>query len=122
MWIRGWISALALVLAIVPELASAQGTTATLSGVVQDKDGKIPGVTVLVKDTKTGETQPAKTTNSEGVFSFPGLPAGTYTVTISFPGFKTVQVETRLAGGTTNALPPVTLEVGSIMEVVNVVG
>jgi hypothetical protein len=47
---------------------------------------------------------------SEGVFSFPGLPAGTYTVTISFPGFKTVEVETRLAGGTTNALPPVTLK------------
>ena len=121
---RGWIrtSVLALALAIVPALALGQGTTATLSGVVQDKDGKIPGATVVVKDTRTSETLPAKTTNAEGVFSFPGLPAGTYKVTITFPGFKTVEVETRLSGGSTNALPPITLQVGSINEVVNVVG
>src|SRR5436190_21525622 len=95
---RGWIAVLALALAFVPALAFGQSTTATLTGIVQDKDGKIPGATVVVKDTKTNETLPAKTTNSDGVFSFPGLPAGTYMVTITFPGFKTVNVETRLAG------------------------
>src|SRR5262245_41381816 len=112
---RGWTATvLALALAIVPALAFGQSTTSTLTGVVQDKDGKIPGATVVVKDIKTNEKIPAKVTNGEGAFSFPGLPAGTYKVTVTFPGFKTVEIETRLAGGTTNTLPPIVLEVGSI--------
>src|SRR5512141_2662376 len=103
---RGWVFVLALALALLPALASGQ-TTATLSGVVQDKDGRVPGATVVLKNVKTGETLPSQVTNETGAYSFPGLVAGTYSVTVTMQGFKTVSVETRVAAGTTNTLAPV---------------
>jgi hypothetical protein len=76
----------------------------------------------VVKNVSTGETLPTQTTNANGQYSFPGLAPGTYTVTITMTGFKTVQIQTRLAGGSTNTLPPTKLEVGQRTEIVNVAG
>jgi hypothetical protein len=74
--------------------AFAQGTSATLTGIVQDKDGNVSGATVVLKNLSTGETSPPQVTNQSGVYSFPGLTPGTYRVTITMTGFKTVEVET----------------------------
>src|SRR5580765_2121253 len=94
-----WIILLALVLVAAP--AFGQGSTTTsLTGSVVDKDGGVvPGATVVAKNNATGESL-TTTTNSSGVYSFPTLTAGTYTVTITLQGFKTVQVTSvRLLGG-----------------------
>ena len=120
---RGWIAVLsvALVLAFWATPAAAQGgsNTATLSGVVTDKDGGvIPGATVTVKNVDTAETQ-SKVTNEAGGYAFPGLNVGSYKVTITLTGFKTADIDVRLTAGSTNTITT-KLEVGAISEVVNV--
>jgi hypothetical protein len=110
-----------LVLAFWATPAAAQGgsNTATLSGVVTDKDGGvIPGATVTVKNIDTAETQ-SKVTNEAGTYAFPGLNVGAYKVTITLTGFKTADIDTRLTAGSTNNITT-KLEVGAISEVVNV--
>jgi len=111
----------AFVFAFVAAPAFAQGgtQTATLAGVVTDKDGGvIPGATVTVKNPATGESLNG-VTNANGGYSFPGLAAGAYKVTISLTGFKTAEIEVRLQSGSTNSITT-KLEVGTISEVVTV--
>src|SRR3954466_6480873 len=76
-----------------PGFAWAQGATSqTLSGSVVDASGAvIPGADVSAKHTGTGVVSSA-VSNSEGLFSIPSLPIGTYTVTVTLQGFKTVIV------------------------------
>src|SRR5206468_2547538 len=74
-------------LLVTCRVASAQ--TASVSGVVLDKDGgAVPGATVIVKQEATGITT-TLVTNASGVFSAPALASGIYTVTVSLDGFKT---------------------------------
>ena len=119
---RGWMTALTLALMLAAAPVFAQSTSAALSGSVTDKDGNVPGATVTVKNINTGETYPAQVTGASGQYSFPGLAPGTYKVTITMTGFKTVEIETRLASGSSNTLPPTKLEVGQRTEIVNVAG
>jgi hypothetical protein len=115
---RGVLCALALILGCTSVFA--QGSTATLSGVVIDKDGGVvPGASIVVKNKATGETVSA-TTNTSGAFTVPTLGAGTYTVTVALTGFKTVVHDNvRLLAGTAPSLKT-TLEVGALSETVNV--
>ncbi len=118
----GWMTALALVFALVAAPVFGQGGTssATLSGVVTDKDGGlVPGATVVVTKLATGEKLPPQVTNASGAYSFPGLAAGKYKVAISLQGFKTAEIDATLTGGSTNSLNT-KLEVGAVSEVVNV--
>jgi len=120
---RGWIAILssAVLFALWATPAAAQGgsNTATLSGVVTDKDGGvIPGATVTVKNVATAETQ-SKVTNESGSYSFPGMSVGSYKVTITLTGFKTADIDVRVTAGSSNNINT-KLEVGAISEVVNV--
>ena len=87
--------AAALLFAVVTGTTTLAQSTASISGVVVDADGGvIPGADVVVKNNGTGET--FNTVSSEqGVFSVPALITGTYTVTVSLEGFKTVVLEQR---------------------------
>src|SRR2546421_2809194 len=72
----------------------AQITTGSLSGTVTDTTGAlVAGATVNVKG-QNGQKYTA-TTNGEGVYTIPGVQAGTptYTLTVSAPNFKTVVVQ-----------------------------
>ena len=86
----------AAVLALFASNAFAQGgSTSSISGVVVDSGGGVvPGADVLVKNNGTGESFTA-VTSEQGVFSVPSLITGTYTVTVSLQGFKTVVLEQR---------------------------
>ncbi len=71
--------------------ASAQGTTATVGGTVTDSSGAvIPNAQVSLKN-ETSDDKRDTTTNGSGVFSFSGVPAGTYDVVISAAGFQGFQ-------------------------------
>src|SRR3954463_7840381 len=74
--------------------AYAQGaTTQTLSGSVVDASGAvIPGADITAKHTGTGLTYNA-VSNGEGLFSLASLPVGTYTVTVTLQGFKTIVIQ-----------------------------
>lgn len=119
---RGCTIVLAIALVALAAPVFGQGTTATLTGTVQDKDGNVPGATVVLTNLGTGEKYPAQITNEAGAYSFPGLAPGTYKVTITMQGFKQVEIETRLASGSTNTLPPTKLEIGARTEIVRVEG
>ena len=84
------ILALSLVfLSAVPALA--QRTTGALVGTVQDESGSVlPGVTVSIKGPTVVGTQTA-TTNERGFYRFAALPPGTYSVSFTMQGFRSVR-------------------------------
>jgi hypothetical protein len=66
-------------------------TTGDIAGVVTDPSGAVlPNVTVTLKNTQTGATQ-SRNTNDQGAYRFALLPPGNYVVTVTAPGFQTVQ-------------------------------
>src|SRR5262245_61332022 len=68
--------------------ASAQVTSGSISGTVQDPTGAdIPGAAVKLNNPATG-VQRAVFTNGAGVFVAPNLPPGAYTITVEAQGFK----------------------------------
>jgi hypothetical protein len=72
----------------------AQATTASLSGRVLDSTGGVlPGANVTVINTSTGVTAWSGVADDQGLYAAPSLPVGTYDVTASFEGFKTVAVK-----------------------------
>jgi hypothetical protein len=96
--------------------AGQGGITSTISGVALDSGGLVvPGADVTVRHVATGVTH-TTITNAEGVFSFPGLNPGTYSVTVGLQGFKTVVVDNVVITSGAPAAVKVTLEVGGLTE------
>ena len=76
------ISTLAIAVLFVSISASAQETY-SLSGVVRLEDGEsLPGATILIREIEKGQS-----TDIDGKFEF-NLPAGSYTLEITFVGYK----------------------------------
>ena len=112
-----------LSLGLTPCIAAAQtgAATAPLSGIVIDQlDAVVPGVTVVVRNTATGVSLAPVTTNRTGLFTVAALDPGSYTVTFSLPGFKTVVVNDVRIVTATPADLKVTLETGPVTEMVAV--
>ncbi|MBI3949162.1 MAG: carboxypeptidase regulatory-like domain-containing protein, partial [Acidobacteria bacterium] len=95
-------------------------TTATVTGDVLDKTGAVlPGAKVTVKNQATGLAREITSDNS-GHFIAAQLPVGSYEVDIELPGFKKVIIRDVLLNvGATETLK-VTLEVGELVESVDV--
>src|SRR4030095_8518501 len=70
-------------------LAMAQATTGGLKGIVTDVSGAVvPDADVTVKNDGTGVENKTKT-NGDGLYTFPKLSPGNYTITITRQNFKT---------------------------------
>ena len=70
--------------------ASAQNTTASISGSVKDSDGEpLQAASVVVTNNETGAFYGA-VANKYGIFSLSGLKPGKYLVTVSFLGYQDV--------------------------------
>src|SRR5437879_13903203 len=70
-------------------LVSAQVTTGTISGVVQDSSGAvIPGVSVTARNLDTGIDRTV-TTDEGGRYTAPNLTLGNYEVQAQLSGFQT---------------------------------
>jgi len=95
-------------------------TTSTIEGTVKDANGAaIVGATIKVTGSELG-TERSATTNSNGEFRIPALPAGKYTVNIAQSGFANRVVENvELTLNRTLTLD-VQLEVGAVQEKVGV--
>ncbi|HWZ29883.1 MAG TPA: TonB-dependent receptor [Bryobacteraceae bacterium] len=98
----------------------SQGSSTAFSGSVYDSSGAVVvGANVTALNDATGV--PLKqVTNSAGLYSFPSVGVGTYTLTIEMSGFKTVRRTgiTLVVG--TPAVENITLELGDTREVVKV--
>ena len=109
-----------ILFAFVPAVLG-QTTTATLSGTVRDKDGfAIPQAKVVVSNRANKSTR-VSTSNGAGVFSFPALDSGDYTLTITVKGFETFIVSAiHLNPGDTNSVDSIKLKPGNVDESVTV--
>jgi len=110
----------ALGLAILPFPLFAQVTGATLSGTVTDASGAVvPGAQVIIANLSTEVTRKSLT-QTDGLYSAPNLPPGSYEVTVSAPGFATATRKgiTLNVGG--NQILDIQLKVGPASEQVEV--
>jgi hypothetical protein len=101
-------------------LLQAQTSTSQLSGTVRDSSGAvIAGATVTLTNEATGIVQKQSTTDA-GVYAFPAILAGVYTVKVEQPGFKTYTRTNNTVQINTPAVVDVALEVGAATESVQV--
>src|SRR2546426_10007180 len=101
-------------------LSQTSAATATILGVVKDTSrALIPGVSITVKHTETGQTRTA-ISSEVGDYNVPLLPVGAYELTTTMPGFKQeIRRGINLVVGQ-QAVINVTLEVGAAGEQVTV--
>jgi hypothetical protein len=105
-------------LAIVPT-SFGQSASGRLVGTVSGPDGVLANASIVVTDNQTEQSHTV-TTNGQGAFIFPQLDVGSYSVSVSLPGFKTFTAkDVRIDVGKEYALNA-TLEVGEIHESVTV--
>jgi hypothetical protein len=111
---------LAALLVGTSTLAYAQAGTAGLSGTVKDaQGGVVPGATVTVTHNATGAAR-AGVSNERGVFSFPALAPGAYTVKVELSGFRTAVHESVLLSVDSTTQLDSVLATGAVTETVTV--
>ncbi|MGH9328776.1 MAG: TonB-dependent receptor domain-containing protein [Terriglobia bacterium] len=100
--------------------AYAQMVSGTIVGTISDTSGAVvPAAEITVTETSTGVKR-AVTADSNGYYSVPNLPPGTYSVSASKEGFSTqVRTGVSLFVNTTDRVD-ITLEVGAIAQKVQV--
>src|SRR3989442_2038979 len=117
---RKTTACLMVLLAALAAPTLAQRITATIRGTVTDSTGAVvPGANVTAKSEETGFTR-STATNSAGVYSFPELPLGTYTVEVALSGFKTSVVKGVALNVADVRAVDVKLETGAVSENVTV--
>jgi hypothetical protein len=104
-------------------LLTAQNVVLTggLGGRVTDPSGAVlPGASVVVRNLATGVNQSADA-NHAGLYQFPALMPGTYSVTASLKGFRDVQALVQVRVGNTTS-QDVKLQVGASADTVKIIG
>ena len=114
-----WLIAACMCLMTAP-LAAAQSGTATLQGkVIDTQKMALPGANVTLANPATGFSRTMQS-DASGTFAFPGVPPGTYALTVEMQGFKTSVVDkVALQVDTTTELS-IDLQIGSLSESVQV--
>lgn len=100
--------------------AAAQTNRGAITGTVVDPAGAaVPNARVSARNTETGVTIEAEATD-EGLYRIQQAPAGTYTVTVTAPGFRTTEVADVLVEVSNTTSRDIALEVGTEDQTVNV--
>jgi hypothetical protein len=98
----------------------SQTSTTELSGTVYDPTGAVVTGAVVTADNSATGTSLKQITNSAGLYAFPSIAIGTYTLKVETPGFKTAQLSGVTLAVGTPATANVTLDVGAATDVVRV--
>src|SRR5205823_9387235 len=113
----------ALVLAVLCLFALpayAQFDSATVSGVIQDGTGGVlPGADVTLTSVGTG-LERRTVTNEAGLYTFPNVPVGAYTVKATLSGFNTVTKTGVTLSAGVNIKVDVQLSLGNVTETIQV--
>ncbi len=111
----------ALLVAAQSPPAFAQAVTGTILGTVTDNTGAVmPGVTVTVTHVDTDNSR-TYVTDSNGEYTAPSIPTGTYRVAAELQGFKSTTLEGIRVGVDQRIRMDVQLEVGAMTESVEIV-
>jgi hypothetical protein len=124
MKLRGTIRTVTVAILGVVLLAwsAAAQSNGTFTGRVIDKDGgRIPGVTITVRNAETGVVRNS-ITNAEGVYSVPGLEPGTYAIKAALPGFADGLSDRVVLGVSATLTVDFTMSVAAVSENVTVSG
>ncbi len=115
--LRGF--SVALPICLLAQAALAQGTSASVKGVITDPAGALlPGVTVTAQNTDTTLKQTA-VTSASGLYTLALLPPGNYRITATLRNFETYTQLTTLTVGQAAALD-FTLQLGHASQSVTV--
>jgi len=113
------IAVLAVSVMFIP-LSFAQQTTGDINGAVTDPSGApLPSAALTLTDQATGAARKT-TSDAQGNFAFLQVPVGTYTITGTRDGFKTVSQKDVAVHVATVTNATLQLPVGAASEVVNV--
>jgi len=105
-----------------PWAVYAQEVSAGITGRVTDPSGSaIVGASVTAKDLDRGTEWPT-TTNEDGIYAFPRVPVGKYSLKIEAKGFKTSLQSDLVLELNQRARLDIAMQVGGITETVNVTG
>ena len=116
--IRG--AAALLLLAMLPAAALAQ---ASITGLVRDTSGAVlPGVTVEAASPVIIEKVRTATSDGTGRYTIPDLRPGTYRVTFTLPGFRTIVRDGLELTGTSVVTANADMAVGTVEETITVSG
>ena len=113
---------ISVLLALSASLAVAQEVSGSITGVVTDPTGgSVANAMVSAKDLDRSTVWPT-TTNDEGIYFYPRIPAGRYELKVEATGFKTATRPQVVLEVNQRARVNLTLEVGQVTETVEVVG
>ena len=108
------------VILVVPHMAHAQSANGSIAGTVIDPSGAaIAGATVTAKDSLGGETRSVKT-GPKGAYRIENVPPSTYDISATAPSFATKNVTGLTVTASTVTSQNITLEVGTVAQVVEV--
>jgi hypothetical protein len=114
------LAVLALAAAWAPHAFAQGGATSTIAGSVVDASGAVvPGADVVAKNVATNTAFTA-VSGPDGAFVIPAVPPGTYSVTVTLTGFKTVVLNDVIANVAQTVTVKATLELGALEETVTV--
>ncbi|MEO8679655.1 MAG: TonB-dependent receptor [Vicinamibacterales bacterium] len=99
----------------------AQGQYGSVRGVVRDASAVVPGVEIVMANEATGVAK-ATTTNGVGEYSFPSVDPGVFTLSASFPGFKSFESRGLRVGTSDTLAVDILLAVGDVRESIVVTG
>lgn len=117
-FIRERLAACALIF-LLPAFAHAQGSTASLGGVVRDQQNLVvPGASVTMAGTENAFSRTV-TTGADGSFEFAGLLAGEYKMSVELAGFAREDMRVTVAVNQRVRID-VTLKAGGLSQQVEV--
>src|SRR5439155_18251719 len=106
--------------ALFTAAALGQGERATVTGIVTDPTGStVVGAEVSIRNVGTNIVTRTKT-NSAGIYYLPALPPGQYELRVEQAGFRAAVVADIPLGAALTATLNVSLELGTVTEVVQV--
>jgi hypothetical protein len=109
-------------IALVPGVAAAQGTTGSISGTVTDEQsGVLPGVTILVTQVDTGAER-SQVSDEHGRYRVLSLSPGPYKIKAELTGFHPVLRDQLIVAIGKDLLVDVLMKVGGVEEQVTVTG
>jgi hypothetical protein len=120
--LKQFVILLAVVFVLATSFAFSQTSSTSVRGTVSDPSGSaVQGATAVLANTESKTVRTA-TTSAEGEYQFLFVPPGTYTLTVTAPGFSRYQQNDLQLLVNTPATENVRLKIGQATESVTVTG